>query len=159
MDDVSVDNVYSNNIRVQQCHADEARIKRDWADLTKIRSNIQYCTPFSSDSSLRKVFNGVVATDDVNVHQFESVGRKIINKMSGQPAFTFSFKRKDKAQMLGAMSTVKIAPERTIDPALLFQRFRVVSKREDPLLQDIMSYETSLQFCLRPETFFRISLR
>ena len=33
--------------------------------------------------------------------EFESVGRKIMEKMIGQPAFTFSFKQKDKAKTLG----------------------------------------------------------
>jgi len=73
----------------------------------------------------------------VNVHEYDSVADKIIQKMIGQPVFTFSFSRKDKAKSLGETSTVKVAPDRTIDSALLFQRFLVVSKTEE------LSYELS----------------
>ena len=37
----------------------------------------------------------------------------------------------------------KVAPERTIDPGLLFQRFLVVSKLEVLSLKDVMKYELS----------------
>ena len=37
----------------------------------------------------------------------------------------------------------KVAPERTIDPGLLFQRFLVVSKLEVLSLEDVMKYELS----------------
>ena len=83
-----------------------------------------------------------MAKSDVNVHEFECVGRKIMEKMIGQPAFTFSFKRKDKAKTLGDASAVKVAPEQIIDPAL-FQQFLVVSKTGDLSLEDVMSFELS----------------
>ena len=66
-----------------------------------------------------------------------------MEKMIGQPAFTFSFKRKDKAKTLGDASAVKVAPEQIIDPALLFQWFLVVSKTGDLSLEDVMSFELS----------------
>ena len=81
-----------------------------------------------------------MATSDVNVHEYE---RKITENMIGQPAFTFSFKRKDKAKTLADMSTIKFSPEQTIDCALLFQRFMVVSKTRDLSLQEVTSYEVS----------------
>ena len=121
----------------------EARIKRDMSDLTKINTKLSSCSPFSSDPSLRNVVNGIVATQDVNVHEYETVGRKIIDNMIDQPVFTFSFKRKDKAKTLAAISSVKVSPEQTIDCALLFQRFLVVSKSGDLSLQEVMCYELS----------------
>ena len=57
----------------------------------------------------------------------------IINTMVGQAAFHYSFKHKDKAKTLGLLSSVPIAPDRTIDPALLFPRFIVVSQTGDNL--------------------------
>ena len=80
---------------------------------------------------LRNVVNGIVAVQDVNEHEYDSVADKIIQKMIGQPVFTFSFSRKDKAKTLGETSAVKVAPDRTIDSAHLFQRFLVVSRTED----------------------------
>ena len=44
---------------------------------------------------------------------------------------------------MGNTSAVKIAPDRAIDPALLFQRFLVVSRSGDLDLGDILSYELS----------------
>ena len=120
-----------------------ARIQRDLSDLEKIKEKLTSCTPFSSDSSLRNIVNGIVAEADVNVHQYESIGRSIIDKMIGQSAFTFSFKRKDKAKTLGDMATIKITSERTIDPALLFQRLLVVSQTGDTSLEEVMGYELS----------------
>ncbi len=74
----------------------------------------------------------------------QSVGSKLIENLIGQPVFTFSFKRKDNAKTLGDMSAVKVAPDRTIDPALLFQRFLVVSRPGDLSLEDVMSPVRSL---------------
>ena len=87
--------------------------------------------------------NGVVADGDINVHEFESVGRNIMDKMIGQSYFSIAFKRKDKAKTLANISSVKVAPERTIDPGLLFQRFLVVSKLGVLSLEDVMKYGLS----------------
>ena len=79
----------------------------------------------------------------VDVHEYEYVGCIIIHKMKGQPAFTFSFSRKDNAVTLGQQSTIKIAADRTIDSALLFQRFMVVSQTGELSLEEVMRYELS----------------
>ena len=114
-----------------------ARIKRDASDLEKIRIKLAACSPFTSDSTLRNIVNGIVAGPDVNVHAFESVGNKIIEDIIGKSAFTYKFKRKDRAQTLGNISAVKI------DPALLFQRFLVVSRSGYLSLEDVLTYELS----------------
>lgn len=77
----------------------------------------------------------------MNVHEYESAECKIMHKMIGQPTFMLSFSRKDKARTLGEMSAVKVAPDRTIDSALLFERFLVLSKTGKLSLQEVMSYE------------------
>ena len=119
------------------------RMKRDTLDLEKISTKLTSSSPFSEDPSLRNIVNGVVANDNVNVHEFESIGRNIIESVIGQPAFTFSFKRKDKAITLGDMSVIKVAPDQVIDPALLFQRVLVVSKAGELSLEEFMGYELS----------------
>ena len=100
-------------------------------------------SPFTSDPTLRNIINGIVAGPDVNVHDSESVGNKIIEDIIGKSAFTYKFNRKDQAKSLGNMSAVNIAPDRTIDPALLFQRFLVVSRSGDLSLGEVLSYELS----------------
>ena len=57
---------------------------------------------------------------DMNVHEYDSVADKIIQKMIGQPVFTFSFSRKDKAKTLGETSAVRVAPDRTLIPCFCF---------------------------------------
>jgi len=52
-----------------------------------------------------------VAAEDVTVHEYNSVARKVMQEMIGQPAFTFSFSRKDKAKTLGETSAVKVTPD------------------------------------------------
>ena len=121
----------------------EARIKKDASDLEKIRIKLAACSPFTSDPTLRNVVNGIVAGPDVNVQAYESVGNKVIEDIIRKSAFTYKFKRKDRAQTLGNVSAVKIAPDRTIDPALLFQRFLVVSRSGDLSLEEVLTYELS----------------
>ena len=72
------------------------------------------------------------------MHEYEYVGCIIIHKMKGQPAFTFSFSRKVNAVTIGQQSTIKIAADRTIDSALLFQRFMVVSQTGELSLEEVM---------------------
>lgn len=59
-------------------------------------------------------------------------------------------KRKDLAKTLADDSTIKVAQNRTIDPALLFQRFLIMSKTEQFSLEDVMSYE----LCSFPAALF-----
>ena len=117
-------------------------MKRDAADMEKIGLELAECSLFSSDPSLRNVANGIIADERVNVHHYEFVGQSIIKTMVGVPAFTISFNRKDKAITLGETSRVKVAPDRSIDPALLFQRFIVIPKTEEPSLEDVIGLRT-----------------
>ena len=128
----------------QHKESTEARMERELTDLEKIRLKLAACSPFSSDPTLRNIVAGIVGDQDVNVHDFESVGHKIMENMIGKFAFTHKFKRKEKAKTLGDTSAVKIAPDRTIDPALLFQRFLVVSRSENLSLEKVLSYELIL---------------
>lgn len=121
----------------------EARIMRNQADLAKIKEKLEVCSPFSTDPTLRNIVTGVIAQDSVNVDNYRSVGTQILEKMHGQPVFTYSYKRKDKAKTLGDASAVKVAPERSIDPALLFQRLFVVSRTGEFSLEDVLDYELS----------------
>ena len=57
------------------------------------------------------------------------------------PCPPFSFKRKDIAKTLENSSAVKVAPDRTTDSSLLFQRFLVVARTGDLSLEEVMRYE------------------
>ena len=116
----------------------DARLNRDIHDLAKTNSRPVPFTPFSEDRSLRNIVTGIEAPSDTNVHEYKVVGMNIINTMVSQAAFQHSFKRKDRAKTLRHSSSVLIAPDRTIDPALLFQRFIVVSQTGDLFMQKLM---------------------
>ena len=121
----------------------EARKKRDAVDLEEINYKLEAWSPFSPDPSLRNVDTGVVAEEAVNVHEYASLGCRIIHEMKRPPAFTVSFCRKDKAVIIGQQSTIKMAADRTIDSALLFQRFVVVSQTGELSLEEVIRYELS----------------
>ena len=82
----------------------EARNKRDASDLEKIRIKLAACSTFTSDPTLRNIVNGIVAGPDVNVHDYKSVGNKIIEDIIRKSAFTYKFKRKDRAKTLHSTS-------------------------------------------------------
>lgn len=123
----------------QHQESSEARMKRDHSE--KIKEKLCICTPFSPDPSLRNIVNGVVANEEVNVHEFETVGNEIIEKIIGKSVFGITFKRKDRAKTLADNFTIKVANDRTIDPALLFQRFLIMSKTRLFSLEEVMIYE------------------
>jgi len=92
---------------------------------------------------VKSLLTSLARCEIVNVHNLESVGNKIIEDMIGKSAFTYKFKRNDRAKTIGNISAMKIARDRTIDPALLFQRFLVVSRPGDLSLDEVLSYELS----------------
>ena len=87
-------------------------------------------------------FLGTINTFRLNEYLYP-VGNKIIEDMIGKSAFNYKFKWKDRAKTLGNMSAVNIAPDCTNDPALLFQRFFVVSRSGDLSLGEVLSYKLS----------------
>ena len=60
-------------------------MKRDHSDLERIKEKFSICTPFSPDPSLRNIVISVAAKEEVNVHEFKTVGNEIIEKMIGKP--------------------------------------------------------------------------
>ncbi len=91
-------------------------MKRDHSDLEKIKEKLSNCTPFSPDPSLRNIVTGVVAKEEVNVHEFETVGNEIIAK---KPVFRISFKRKDRAKTLADDSTIKVGQDQLCKALIL----------------------------------------
>ena len=65
-----------------------------------------------------------------------------MKQMEGQPVFEYSYRRK-KVKTLASTRSIKVTVDRVIDPALLFQRFLVVSQSGDLCLEEVMKYELS----------------
>ena len=129
--------------RQQHKEATAARINRDKDDLKKLAPVLELYTPFSEETALRNIITGINADDNVNVHDLFTVGKDIVNKLEGHSIFTYSHKRNMKVKTLASAKAVKVAEDRTIDPALLFQRFLVVSQTGELSLDEVMKYELS----------------
>ena len=77
----------------QHKESTHTRIAKDFKDSQIIMSYIIDRNPFSGDSSLRNIHNGVTAGEGVNADDAISVEQKIVEGMVGQDAFAYSFKR------------------------------------------------------------------
>ena len=84
----------------------EARIKKNQSDLTKITEELKLHNPLTDDFELQNIITGVEANENVNVDEYEAVGQKLIDKMIGEFAFAYSFKRKEKAKTLAYSSCI-----------------------------------------------------
>ena len=127
-----------------------SRVSRDETDLGKVAEKLASFTPFSADELLRNIITGINANEDVNVQDLFEIGKDVVQKMDGQSVFSYSHKRSLKVKTLASSKNVKVSEDRSIDPALLFQRFLVVSQTGDLRLDDVMSYE----LCLYPMSLF-----
>ena len=92
----------------------------------------------------------LVADKYSNVDDFYSIGTSIINKMSGQKVFDYTFKRKDAAKTLSPKTKIGKNNEIGIDPALLFHRLLVVANASTVSPNDVFSYE----LCSYPPAIF-----
>ena len=110
--------------------------------MNKLKNKLQTYSPFSDDSPLRNIVTGVAAREDVNIHDIESIGQRLVEEVKGQSVFSYSFKRRRKVKTLASASALKVngEGERTIDPALLFQRMLIMSQTGDISLEDVMGY-------------------
>ena len=127
----------------QHKEATASRIERDRSDLTKIAAKLEQHSPFSEEVALRNIITGINADGDVNVQDLFVVGRDTVKHMEGQSVFSYSYKRKFKVKTLASARAIKVTDDKTIDPALLFQRFLVVSQSGDLCLDEVMEYELS----------------
>ena len=117
----------------------------------KVAEKLDSFTPFSADESLRCVITGIIiANGDVNVQDLFDIGKDIVKAMDGHSVFTYSHKRSLKVKTLASSKKVKVSEDRTIDPALLFQRFLVVSQTGELRRDDVMFYE----LCPYPMSLF-----
>ena len=99
-------------------------MERDLADISKVVTLIEKFSPFNlEDTSLRYIINGVCATDETNVLEYQAVGSLIINKMVGEEIFAISFKQAEKNKALENSIRFKAKPKvSVVDPVLLLSK-------------------------------------
>ncbi|KAH3862099.1 hypothetical protein DPMN_025062 [Dreissena polymorpha] len=128
----------------------EACIKGDSSAPEKMQTQITTCSQYTADLTLRNMVNGIVAGSDMNVRAIEAVWKTIIRDIIGKSVFAYKFTRKYRAKANGNSFAVTIASDRPFYPAVLFQRFLVVSKSGDASLLVALSNELSFH----PVVFF-----
>ena len=127
----------------QHKEAMSSRMERDRTDMAKLATKLEKHSPFSEGKALRNIITGINANTDVNVQDLFSAGKETVTHMEGQAIFSYTYKRKAKVKTLAASRTIKITEDQTIDPALLFQRFLVVSQSGELGLDEVLHYELS----------------
>ena len=124
-------------------HKDASRMASDKEDFAKLAAKLDHQSPFSDEVALRNIITGINAGTNVNVQNLFIVGKDAVTNMEGQAVFSYSHKRTNAVKTLASTRAVTVDKERGIDPALLFQRFIVVSQSGDLCLEEVMKYELS----------------
>ncbi len=100
--------------------------------------------PFQQDDTLRNIVTGVVAYTSANPQKAVEAGQAILEKMEGQNAFQFTFKKVDQVKVMGQKAVCAGGEAIVIDPQLLFQRLLIVAKSTpDCNLDDLFKHELS----------------
>ena len=132
----------------------KARVQRDHQDFSKLQQFVAQFKPFAGESSetseLRNIVTGLHANENVNVDRYWSVGSEIVKNMAGKSVFDFSFSRKDKVTTMSFMKAVKIDDDRSIDPAVLFQRMIIITNTGEISLEEMVVHE----LCSFPPALF-----
>ena len=126
-----------------------SRQKRDTEDTLKLISFLIERNPFE-DGNLRNIAIGEVADEKVNVDQAQAMGEVILEKISGQLVYSYSFTKKGMPITMASKSSVNTGKNIVeIDPNLLFQRLAALLQQEVDK-KDIFSYE----LCSFPASLF-----
>ena len=121
----------------------KSRIGRDQDDFQKVSDAFQTFPPFCGPQPQHNIVTGVNAMRDVNVQDMFALGKSIVNKKEGHDVFSYSYKRSMKAITLASSKSIKVSEDRSIDPALLFQRFLAVSQSGNISLSEVLTHEIS----------------
>ena len=119
------------------------KMARDKEDLAQLAAKLDQQSPFSDEVALRNIITGINADTSVNVQNLFIVDKDAVTNMEGQAVFSYSHKRTNAVKTLASTRAVTVDKERGIYPALLFQRFLVVSQLGDLCLEEVMKYELS----------------
>lgn len=130
----SMQNLTGAHYCTSEQHKEMSESRKTWdhKDTDLISKFFQDHNPFIHSENLRSIATGVLAHSSANPHKAQEVGSTILQKMSGQNLFEYSFKKADTVKIMG--QKVVSAGNETIaipvDPQLLFQRLLLVANSE-----------------------------
>jgi len=121
----------------------DARRTRDNKDAEEIFEILQDHNPFEAKEELHNIATGVTGVESANPHKAVEVGMGILNRMEGQNAFQFTFRKKDQVETLGLKVLSSNGETLSVDPQLLFQRLLIIANNSDCSLDELFKYELS----------------
>ena len=122
----------------QHIELGESRIRRDNADLEKIKSWFDQYNPFQvNEPNLRSLTSGLTSSDEdqINCDNAELVGYRIQKSLDNVSIDSASIKRNDQVRTLEYLQNpIKVGKENVrFDPMLLFNRLILLAQREDDM--------------------------
>ncbi|CAC5413385.1 unnamed protein product [Mytilus coruscus] len=122
----------------------KSRQERDTKDVLTILSYLSERNPFSESLDLRNIETGVTATNEVNVHNTQLVGKNIIESMKDQDAFSISFKKSMQVKTLNEKTKIRTQGDTlNVSSQLLVQRLITAAKHVTDDVSKIFSYDLS----------------
>jgi len=125
-------------------------INTDHVHFNKMYQYLSSHSPFVGDGQLKNIATGAIAPEGTNVDQALELGDQSTKALVGKKVFATPLKRNDRAKTMADNHQVKITKEKSIDPALLFQRLLITSRAGDISLEEAMTYE----LCPYPAALF-----
>ena len=96
----------------QHKNLSKARQTRGVSDTLALLTYLKEKGPFTYNSCLHNIDNGITAQQAVNIEKSREIGCKILESMVGKSLEKFTFRKSDQAVTLASRSTLKIKGER-----------------------------------------------
>ena len=96
------------------------------------------------DGCLKNVNNGLVAPKNVTITEVKSIGKAIVEDMSGKSPVAYSFKKKMQAVPLPPKQPRSKAKNMIVDSNLLFQRILATCSQSPEDLEEAFSFELAI---------------
>ena len=131
------------NYSTQHQDISKSGVKRDEQDIKLLLDSLKESSPFAGESkTLRSIATGVSAANNCNVDDSKAISLRIIESMKDKSVAEFSFKKKDKAQLMSSKSAeMKNRLVNQLDLSLLFQRCITLLNRLDIEEKTLFHYE------------------
>ena len=106
---------------------------------SKLATKLKKHSPFLVGKALGNIITGINADSDVNVQDLFSTGKETVTQVEGQAIFSYTHKQKAKDTCSILHYQDHLGPNHW--PALLFQRFLVISQSGELGLDEVLHYE------------------
>lgn len=119
-----------------------SRTRRDLCDLEKFDEWFKNHDPFPKLDKVMSLSSGITGDKDINCHQAQEIGLRMMEKSEGNNFCDLSYSRKDRVLSLATVnSSLKVDNTRiAVEPEMLFRRIAFAKKSQEELKQ-CLQYE------------------